>query len=97
MKGDIAMNEKDRLQKLIDWVRAKGRRHIDIAIGDPSDNNYLEIWAYDYSLQTGKYIKVNDIDELDLEREAEKEKRKQYEKLKAIYEHEPKEATNNEI
>jgi hypothetical protein len=91
------MNEKDRLQKLIDWVRAKNDRHVNIEIGRPNNKNFLQIWVSDYSINIGKFIdieSIKSIDKLDLRKEAEEAQREQYEKLKAIYEHEPKEATN---
>lgn len=82
------MNEKDKLQKLIDWVRTENDRHVSIEIGRPDHKTFLEIWVSDYSANIGKFIGVDDIeniDKLDLRKEAEEEQRRQYEKLKAKY------------
>ncbi len=79
----------DRLQKLIDWVRAKENRTIEIKIGDSSNNNSFSLWAYDYELQEGEYISldhIGDIDKLDLTEKAKAKKRQEYEELKAEFE-----------
>jgi hypothetical protein len=83
------MHEKDRLQKLIDWVRAKNDRHVNIEIGRPNNKNFLQIWVSDYSINIGKFIDINhveDIDKLDLEGMAREERKQKFEMLKAEFE-----------
>lgn len=87
------MNEKDRLQKLIDWAGAKGkRRSIDFKIERTfsiDDEPTISIWVYDYDLMYGNFINLTDIeniDKLDLTDKAKTDKQREYEKLKAEFE-----------
>jgi hypothetical protein len=83
------MSNNDRLQRLIDWAKLKPSRTITIEIGQQAYNGSASIWAYDYELTEGQYIDishVDDIDKLDLEKQAEDAKRAEYEKLKAEFE-----------
>lgn len=74
------------ISKLINWVKdGRGRRSVDIKIGEPGNSQYLRIWAYDYDLRTGISLDSPDA-EINLQAQKEASERLQYELLKAKYE-----------
>jgi len=46
------------------WVQeGKGRRSVELRVGKREDENYVDIYVYDYELQVGQFVeKLEDID-----------------------------------
>jgi hypothetical protein len=79
---DVDLNQFSR------WAAEKPRRSVTIEIGDPCNNEYLNIYAYDYDLSTGQHVtSVEEID-LDAKYEADLE-----EKIQTLRNHRAKRET----
>lgn len=75
----------DDLTALREWVKAgKGKRTVEIKIGDINDSLHMNIWAYDYEFQEGQF--VNSVKDINLERKKLDDEKKLYEKLKLKFE-----------
>ena len=72
------------MDKFKEWVKdGEGRRSVTINIGGPSNPDYFNIFAYDYSLCVGQHVKS--VEEINLTAEKEKRDREEFERLKAKY------------
>lgn len=75
----------DDLATLREWVKCgEGKRTVEIKIGQDSDTSYLNIWAYDYELQDGQFVKS--ASEIDISKKKQEDERELYQKLKLKYE-----------
>lgn len=76
------MHEYD---KMLQWVSdGGGKRYIKIEMGKPDYATYVSKWAYDYELGVGQIF--DSVDDINLEREKEKEEYEKYIKLKKKFE-----------
>ena len=74
------------LNEFIKWQREKNSRSVTIKI----DNNFgpeqkVTMWVYDYNLSGGQGQYVNDVSEIDLEAQKEKNERETLKKLLEKY------------
>ena len=75
----------DDITTLKKWVEnSQGNRTVEIKIGNTNDSSFMQIWAYDYSLQEGQFVKS--AKEINIEGKKENHEKKFYEKLKLKYE-----------
>lgn len=73
------------LTKLIEWVKSgQGMRTIEVKIGERNNSSFINIWAYDFELQEGKFVKSDE--EINLKEKKEDSERKLYKKLKQKFE-----------
>lgn len=68
------------LNQFAKWQGEKDSRYIAIKL----DKSRVSIWAYDYILATGQFVKS--ADEIDLEGKKAETERKQYEALRKKFE-----------
>lgn len=68
------------LNQFAKWQGEKDSRDIEIKL----DKSRVSIWAYDYILATGQFVKS--ADEIDLEGKKAETERKQYEALRKKFE-----------
>lgn len=60
------MNFKDvDFEGLRSWQQ-KGPRSVKIEFGQYDDNNYVDVWVYDYSLMVGQRLVTGKVSEIDL-------------------------------
>lgn len=75
----------DDLATLREWVKGgDGKRTVEIKIGQICDSSFLNIWAYDYELQDGQFVKY--ASEIDISKKKQEDERELYERLKLKYE-----------
>ena len=75
----------DDITALKEWVKAgQGTRTVEIKIGDLNDSSLMQIWAYDFTIQEGQFVKS--AEEIKIIEKKQEDERTLYEKLKLKYE-----------
>lgn len=73
----------DKLDQFKKWFN-DGNRAVDIRMNTVVGEKIFSIWVYDYDLQVGQH--VNDVSDINLKGEVEKQEYEEYLRLRAKYE-----------
>lgn len=71
------------LNQFVDWVKEKPRRQVTIELNPVNQEEFFNIWVYDYDLMQGQ--RVESVSEIDLEARKAEQEMAEYERLKAKF------------